>query len=188
MNISTDLLDSPIGFDKLVSRPRVGSDEGKGNPFGLVTEKEKQQEDSAVGGFSIPNEMTEEERARVESLKALAQQIASQADGSLDATQAARIKDIQKEIGKITKMPMGENLLESARRQAQANRLEKELQGGNEDDAAAASVDDAMSAEENDPLGLAGQPGKQMLHQKAFVTSVRTAGPGLSASSLKSRA
>lgn len=191
MNISSDLLDSPYGFDKVESQAltRPAARQGNGNGANAL-EFEKYEEGASAGaacGFSIPNQTSKEEEARVESLKALAQQIASQAEGTLSPTQEAQIKDIQKEIRKITNLPMGENLVQSAKLQAQANQHQAEINGEYDEDAESLIQEEAMQAENDDPLGLAGQPGKQMLHNKAFVTSVRTAGRGLSLGGSKGR-
>jgi hypothetical protein len=44
-----------------------------------------------------------------------------------------------------------------------------------------------VMSDDPDRLDMADQPGSRMLQQNAFVTSVKTAGAGLGASSFKSR-
>jgi len=117
----------------------------------------------------------------VERLFGRAEQIAAQAENGLSSGQEAEIKDIQKQIGDITKMPMNENLVEKAKDQAEAKKAEAQA-NADQDDPSRNGQDGNMPGDQN-RLDMAEQPGNQMLRQNAFITTVKTAGASLGASS-----
>jgi hypothetical protein len=189
MNISSDLTSSPYGFEDLVSKARPRQAEGLPQDAftSIAEEEEKKRQQAHPGGGAFPGQMSEEDRAKVEMLKSRAEQIAAQAENGLSSGQEAEIKDIQKQIGDITKMPMNENLVEKAKDQAEAKKAEAQA-NADQDDPSRNGQDGNMPGDQN-RLDMAGQPGNQMLRQNAFITSVKTAGASLGASSgLKGRA
>ena len=82
-------------------------------------------------------------------------------------------------------MPMGENIVEKAKDQAEARKAENQSFGGQDDPEKNGRGD--LMPDDPDRLDMADQPGNRMLHQNAFVTSVKTAGASIGASSFKSR-
>ena len=187
MNISGDLTSSPIGFLDVVTKAREGREEGvsKDSFVSIAAEEERLRQEARPGSAALPGETSEEDRSKIEMLKSRAEAIAAQGENGLTAGQEAEIRDIQKEISKISKMPMGENLVEKAKDQAEAKKADNQAFGG-EDDPAKDGQDNLNPGDPN-RLDMADQPGNRMLQQNAFVTSVKTAGAGLGASSFKSR-
>lgn len=187
MNISSDLTSSPYGFEELVNKARPRQAEGlPQDSFTSVIEKEEDKQQGQSGGVSFPGQMSEEERVKLEMLKGRAEQITAQATDGLTARQEAEIRSIQKEIGKITNLPMGENLVEKARHKAEANKIETQA-NGDQDDPSRNGQDGNMPGDQN-RLDMAEQPGNQMLRQNAFITSVKTVGASVGASSFKDKA
>jgi hypothetical protein len=186
MNISGDFTSSPLGFLDVVTKAREGRDEGMPNDHfaSIVAEEEKSQQE-AKPGFAMPGGMSEQDRAKIEMLKSRAEAIAAQSEDGLTAGQEAEIRDIQQEITKIAKMPMGENLVGKAKDQSEAKKTAKQF-SVEPDDQVEGGRGGVMS-DNPDRLDMADQPGNRMLQQNAFVTSVKTAGAGLGASSFKSR-
>ncbi|BCS88647.1 hypothetical protein [Pseudodesulfovibrio sediminis] len=174
MNVSMDLFTSSMGLVRQTTTDRV-SNEGSDRTFRSIAEREeekKQQEQSA--GLPFPGQESQEDRSRIESLKSQAQQIASQADGELSSGQKSQLKAIQQEIGKISGMPMTENLVESAKKEAEQRKIELDT----EQDVYAQSLSQDMEQLFGDSaqMNMAGNPGLQMLQQNALVTSIKSAG------------
>ncbi|XXJ21390.1 hypothetical protein ACR42D_17995 [Desulfovibrio caledoniensis] len=172
----------------VVTKAREGRDEGlpKDHFASIVAEEEKSRQEGQPGFVAMPGGMSEQDRAKVEMLKSRAEAIAAQGEDGLTAGQEAEIRDIQQEITKIAKMPMGENLVGKAKDQSEAKKTAKQF-SVDQDDQVEGGRGGVMS-DDPDRLDMADQPGNRMLRQNAFVTSVKTAGAGLGASSFKSRA
>ncbi|OIQ49631.1 hypothetical protein BerOc1_01556 [Pseudodesulfovibrio hydrargyri] len=187
MNISGDLTSSPVGFLDQVTKAREARDEGisKDSFVSIAAEEERLRQEARPGSAGIPGGMSEEDKSKIEMLKSRAEAIAAQGENGLTSGQEAEIRDIQKQISKISKMPMGENLVEKAKDQSEAKKTEKQAFGDQDDPAN--NGRGGMMPEDPDRLDMADQPGNRMLRQNAFVTSVKTAGAGLGASGFKSK-
>jgi hypothetical protein len=187
MNISGDLTSSPYGFERLVSKPRVGQEEGGPKDLfaSIAEEEERQRQEARPSPGGIPGGMSEEDKSKVEMLMSRAEALAAQGEDGLTAGQEAEIRDIQKEISKIAKMPMGENLVEKAKDQAEARKAENQASGGQDDQEQNGRGN--LMPDDPDRLDMADQPGNRMLQQNAYVTSVKTAGASLGASGFKGR-
>jgi hypothetical protein len=188
MNISGDLTASPLGFLDVVTKAREVRDEGisKDSFVSIAAEEERQRQEAQPGSAAVPGGMSEEDRSRIEMLKSRAEAIAAQGEDGLTAGQEAEIRDIQKQISQISKLPMGENIVAKAKDQAAARKAENQAFGGQEDQDQKGR-DDRMP-DDPDRLDMADQPGNRMLRQNAFVTSVKTAGAGMGAAGFKGRA
>ncbi|MGE4422595.1 MAG: hypothetical protein AB7D39_09875 [Pseudodesulfovibrio sp.] len=188
MNISGDLTSSAYGFENIISKARTGREEegvSKDLFVSIAAEEERQRQEAQPGAVAMPGEMSEEDRSRVEMLKSRAEAIAAQGEDGLTAGQESEIRDIQKQISQISKLPMGENIVAKAKDQAAAKKAENQAFGGQEDQEQKGRDD--LMPDDPDRLDMADQPGNRMLRQNAFVTSVKTAGAALGASSFKSR-
>jgi hypothetical protein len=188
MKISGDLTSSPYGFLEEVTKAREVRNEGisKDSFVSIAAEEERLREEARPGSAGIPGGMSEEDRSKVEMLKSRAEAIAAQGEDGLTAGQEAEIRDIQKQINQIAKVPMGENLVEKAKDQSEAKKAAKQF-GTDQEDPAESGRGAGMLPEDPNRLDMADQPGNRMLQQNAFVTSVKTAGAGLGASGFKSR-
>ncbi|MEZ7197505.1 hypothetical protein [Pseudodesulfovibrio karagichevae] len=187
MNISGDLTSSPLGFLDVATKAREGRGEGtsKDHFASIVAEEEKSRQEAQPGFGAMPGSMSEEDRSKVEMLKSRAEAIAAQGENGLTAGQESELRDIQKQIRQIAKLPMGENIVKKAKDHAAAKKTENQAFGDQDDQ----EQKDRGGLMPNDPdrLDMADQPGNRMLRQNAFVTSVKTAGATLGASSFKSR-
>lgn len=188
MNISGDITSSPLGFLDVVTKAREGRDEGVSKDLfvSIAAEEERLRQEAQPGSVGIPGGMSEQDKSKIEMLRSRAESIMAQGEDGLTAGQEAEIRDIQQEITKIAKMPMGENLVGKAKDQSEAKKTAKQF-GVDQDDPAESGRGGGMVPEDPDRLDMADQPGNRMLQQNAFVTSVKTAGAGLGASSFKSR-
>jgi len=187
MNISGELTSSPCGFADLISKARAGREEGASKDLftSIAAEEERQQQEAQPGFASFPGQMSEQDKSKVEMLQSRAEALAAQAEDGMTSGQESELRDIQKQIRKITKMPMGENIVEKAKDQAEARKAENQAFGGQDDPEKNGRGD--LMPDDPDRLDMADQPGNRMLHQNAFVTSVKTAGASIGASSFKSR-
>ena len=187
MNISGSLTSSPVGFEDVISRARSAREEGiPKDLFTSIAEEERKQQEAQPGAMGLPGDMSEEDKSKIEMLKSRAESIAAQGEDGLTAGQEAEIRDIQKQINQISKLPMGENLVAKAKDQSKAKKAEKQF-SGDQDDPANSGRGGGMLPDNPDRLDMADQPGNRMLQQNAFITSVKTAGAGMGASSFKSR-
>ncbi|WP_338668519.1 hypothetical protein [Pseudodesulfovibrio methanolicus] len=187
MNISGDLTSSPYGFENLISKARAGREEGgRKDLFGsIAAEEERQRQEARPGSGYVPGGMSEEDKSKVEMLQSRAEALAAQAEDGLTSGQESELRDIQKQIRKITKMPMGENIVEKAKDQAAAKKAENQAFGGPGDQEKNGRGD--LMPDDPDRLDMADQPGNRMLQHNAFVTSVKTAGAGIGAAGFKGR-
>ena len=135
-----------------------------------VGEKEEEKKQQALLPF--PNQLSVEEKHKVDQLKAQAMQIASQAEEGLTSSQEAQIKSIQQQIGDITGMPMSENLAESAKKLAEQNKVEKKSALNAEEDTELRAEQARMMSGGDDET--AQHAGQGMLEHNALVTKIKS--------------
>lgn len=179
MNVS---MDGALGFlevktTPLTSADRQGTDQLS---FRSIAEQEeetrKQERSEQQVGLPFPGQETPEERHRIEQLKSKAMQIAAQSENGLTPEQEAEIKAIEKEIGKISREPMSEDLSGKAKKMAEQVRLEQ-------NEILEEQSEFQTRIEEFDAFGVElpkgdGGPGMAMLRQNALVTSIKSVGAG----------
>lgn len=137
---------------------------------------EKKKKDKPSGGFGLPGQLSKEEQQKVDNLKNEAMQIAENSEGGLTAAEESRIKHIEGQIGKITKMPMKESLSYKTRKIAEKNQLEKGNPAESDKTKGTDPMEQAASADE---AAKTGKTGMNILERKAMFTSLKLAGVGI---------
>ncbi|WP_027178940.1 hypothetical protein [Maridesulfovibrio bastinii] len=143
--------------------------------FGKTTKKKKDSHDSA--GIAFPGQLSREEQQKIDNLKNEAMQIASNSQGGLTPAEEGRIKRIENEIGKITGMPMHENLTNKTRKIAENNKLEQQ---GKADEKKDEQKSMQMRSDPASQSDAAAGSGMNVLQQKAFYTNIKLMNSGSS--------
>lgn len=170
MNVSMD-----SGLNKTASAYKRVKDSTAEAIFKTKKKKKNGKSDESIG-MGLPNQLSREEQQKVDNLKNQAMQIASKAEGGLTPVEAAQIKGIEKEIGKITGMPMHEGLTYKTKKIAESNALEKQKQINAEKNFMEQEAKSDMAGK----TGLVNDPGMQMLQQKSLVTNIKLLNAGSS--------
>jgi len=171
MNVSMDVGTSYSDFGSTYRKVKSPEKDfgGQVNNLAADPEEKKGKGQSAVT-FSFPNQLSAEEQQKVDALKNQAMQIAAQAKEGLSSGQMAQIKAIEQQIGKITGMPMSENLGEAAKKVAEQAKAENQLSQDMEE---VQSQQSASQMGEEKAGDMSAQSGTQMLQQKASMTAIK---------------
>jgi hypothetical protein len=144
--------------------------------FKKRSQKKKDSHEQSAG-VAFPGQVSKEEQQKIDNLKNEAMQIASNSEGGLTPAEEGRIKRIENEIGKITGMPMHENLTYKTRKIAENNALEKQ---GKADEKKNEQKSMQMRSDPASQSDAAAGSGMNMLQQKALYTNIKLLNSGSS--------
>ncbi|WP_319544174.1 hypothetical protein [uncultured Pseudodesulfovibrio sp.] len=141
-------------------------------PEGMTLEAEKTEEEKRLESstFSVQKELTPEQKNRVLFLKNMLAQLLSMGDGQPTEEQKSRIREIEKEIAKITGVKIQSSLADATGtvpKKKETDEDEKKLQTVGIDPKEA---EHALAEE----TGKSMNPGMQMLQKNAFFAQLGT--------------
>lgn len=175
MNVSSSTDSFFLDVGKTI--PRTASQQKGVDAYARsIEEQQKEKEDAAPHNMGLPGQESSQDRQRIESLRNQAMQIASQAHNGLSASQEAQIKDIERKIGKLSNLPMNENISNQAKKAAEENKIQQEQPIEDETMEQFQTQSEELQSGDASLTGFEGQPGMKMLHQNALVTAIKSSG------------
>jgi len=143
-------------------------------PEGMSLEPEKTEEEKRLesSSLSFQKELTPEEKNRVLFLKNMLAQLLTMGDGQPTEEQKARIREIEKEIEKITGVKMRSSIADATSKMPDKKDDDEEEEAKKRQ---AAGIDPKEANHTmTDETGKSMNPGMQMLQRKAFFAQLGT--------------